>query len=502
MRKSVEVLMSLYFKETLLHIIQGDRESAERLIEYCVEKNECEIKEVYSYLLCIAACYGEVKVAEFYRDKGADLDYEDPCKRTPLWLAMRCEKKEMEQALRKWGACKDTHHIFGKASEIHSKAYIIGGCSVSYLDGRHTLDREHMYDWKKVFIYIKQDDRESAEKVIEDFIEKNQWRSDEVYKYLLIVAACYGEVEVAKFCKEKGVNLDCKDLHDRTPLWLAIKFQKKEMEQALIEWGAREDIHCVLGKPFLVKKEEVPFYHNLTYDGLEDKMPLYCKEIFLYIKQGNRENAERIIGDLIEKNKWEPKDVYGYLLCVAAGHSEIEAAEFCKDKVDLDCKDQYGRTPLQLAIKCGQEKMKQTLEEWIAIEIGEKMLLSIEMKFEGIKQSIRQGSRESVAEKLDRCSKVIRCNPEKPYGYLLCVAARYGEIEVAEFCRSKGVNLDYKDHNGDTPLAYALQAGQKQMAETLRGWRAHKGTHEISSEVQSFSIQEAQKMDKKTCRLM
>ncbi|QOD38214.1 ankyrin repeat domain-containing protein [Candidatus Wolbachia massiliensis] len=219
---------------------------------------------------------------------------------------------------------------------------------------KRDMESSMRHYWEEIFVYVKQGDRESAERRMEELVEKNKWDPKDLYGYLLCVAVQYGEIEVAEFCKDKGVDLDHKDFHIRTPLQIALQFDQTQMVKSLREWGAQaiqRPVFDYLGA-------------SSQYSRLENKMTLYWNEIIEHIKQGDRESAERRIEGLVEKNKWDPKDLYGCLLCVAACRGEVEVAEFCKDKgMDPNYEDRHKRTPLQFALRSNQTQMAEVLRK-------------------------------------------------------------------------------------------------------------------------------------------
>ncbi len=142
------------------------------------------------------------------------------------------------------------------------------------------------------------------------------------------------------------------------------------MVKALKGWGACEGTHADWGESSHIDSEHTSvFEENLSDSSIEGKMPLYLEEIFSDIKQGDKESAKRKIENLIEGNKWNSNEVYGYLLLVAANRGEIEVAEFCKDNgACLDHKDYKERTPLGLAKHCNRVNMVKVLKGWGAHE--------------------------------------------------------------------------------------------------------------------------------------
>ncbi|NEV48976.1 ankyrin repeat domain-containing protein, partial [Wolbachia pipientis] len=229
--------------------------------------------------------------------------------------------------------------------------------------------------------------------------------------------------------------------------------------------------------------------------------------------------AEKRVESLARKNQWKLKDVYSYLLHVAARNGKIGVAEFCKDKgANLDYEDQYGRTPLWLALRFNHVQMAESLRRWGASRGARAVLqwgytyrgeeknavqLSMEVIFSNIKQDVEQGDRESAERKIEDLTQEKKLNHKELYGHLLCIAARHGKIGVAEFCKDKGADLDYEDYDGRTPLLIAIEHGQEKMAQALGEWGACKGTHEISGEPStaiespSCSSQGTQERDKK-----
>ncbi|QMV45697.1 hypothetical protein HC358_00830 [Wolbachia pipientis] len=507
----------LFFVEGIFSSIkqdveQGDRKSAERTIENLTGARKWNHKELYGHLLCIAARHGKIGVAEFCKDKGADLDYEDYDGRTPLCLASQFNHLQMAEYLRKWGARED-HLSFGYSSLSSRESAIFDYPAANSI---HAVLRNVIsFYWEEIFLYFEQDNRESAGRRVESLARNHQWELKDVYNYLLHVAARNGKIGVAEFCKDKGADLDYEDRGGRTPLRLALKFNHLQMAESLREWGARED-HPSLRYSSPSSRESITFNYsgaNSIHGGFSNKMSLYWEEIFLYFKQDDGESAERRVESLARRNQWKLKDVYSYLLHVAARNGKIGVAEFYKDKgADLDYEDRYGRTPLWLALRFNHVQMAESLRRWGASRGARAVLqwgytysgkeknavqLSMEVIFSSIKQDVEQGDGESAERRIEDLTQEKKWNHKALCGHLLCIAAHHGEIGVAELCKDKGADLDYEDYDGRTPLWIAIEHGQEKMAQALGEWGACKGTHEISSEVQSFSIKRHKKWIKK-----
>ncbi|NEV48964.1 ankyrin repeat domain-containing protein, partial [Wolbachia pipientis] len=169
-----------------------------------------------------------------------------------------------------------------------------------------------------VILYLKQGDRESAERRVESLVRNNKWELKDVYGSSLCLAAQYGEIEAAEFCRDRGADLDYEDQYRKTPLWLALQFNHPQMAESLKRWGARKD-HPSLRYSSPSRKEPSTFDYSKQdsiHGGFSNKMSLYWGEIFLYVKQGDGESAEKRVESLARKNQWKLKDVYSYLLHV------------------------------------------------------------------------------------------------------------------------------------------------------------------------------------------
>ncbi|OJH30318.1 Ankyrin repeats (3 copies) [Armadillidium vulgare] len=180
-KKAIALGMRFYWKTIFTYIKQGDKESAKRLAERCIKENKWESKEVYGYLLALAAEQGEVDIAEFFKDQGANLDCEVCHGRTPLWLAMQYRHNQMVKALKEWGARKDTHDIFGSPSRSHYTPFPFSAWTKSTSPKKQMKNKVELY-LQDIFSYIKQGDRESAERMIENLISRNKWESKKLLK--------------------------------------------------------------------------------------------------------------------------------------------------------------------------------------------------------------------------------------------------------------------------------------------------------------------------------
>ncbi|WP_349967637.1 ankyrin repeat domain-containing protein [Wolbachia endosymbiont of Armadillidium arcangelii] len=356
-KKAIALGMRFYWKTIFTYIKQGDKESAKRLAERCIKENKWESKEVYGYLLALAAEQGEVDIAEFFKDQGANLDCEVCHGRTPLWLAMQYRHNQMVKALKEWGARKDTHDIFGSPSRSHYTPPPFSAGAKSTDQKGEIRDKMELY-WPDIFSYIKQGDRESAERMIENLINRSKWESkkEEIYGCLLVIAATQGEIQVAEFCKNHGADLDYVSYGGRTSLWLARVNGKNQMVEALEKWGARGDTdeYCGKSSSDLTK----PDYRKI--EGFCHNILSECFKTGL-----SKENLARTVEDFVRNKGYRIKETYGELLLCSIVGRDIKIAEFCKDNgTDLNYKGHSGKTPLEVAEKLKYCEMVEILREW------------------------------------------------------------------------------------------------------------------------------------------
>lgn len=364
-------------------------------------------------------------------------------------------------------------------------------------DQEKIIASEMRFYWEKIFTYIKQGDKESAKKLIEDHIKKNKWESKEVYGYLLTIAAEIGEIKIAEFFKNQGANLDCEVCNGRTPLWLAMKYQQNQMVKALKEWGARKDTHDTFGSPprrshYIPSPFSAWAKSTSQKEEIRDKMGLYWQEIFSCIKKNDRKSAERIIENLISRNKWESKkgEVYSCLFVISATQGEIQVAEFCKNQgADLDYVSYDGRTSLWLARENGKNQMVKTLEEWGTRGNTDKYCGKpssdltkpdyrdeIEDFYYGtFYRCFQKGlSKENLAKTVENFVQNKGYCIKETYGELLLCSVAKRDIKIAEFCKDNGADLNYKGYSGKTPLEVAEKLKYCEMVKILREWGAYQ----------------------------
>jgi hypothetical protein len=261
------------YKDVSLGIKKGEEDNVTKMVEDTAQEEGYELKKIYGELLCCAACHGDIKTAEFCKNKGGDLDYEDPLGRPPLWLAKNFKKNQMAKALKEWGAHKETferwdsisispeNSEFNKMSE--ALEHIARECTDEELDNpSHSSEnpvvscQKHEITYTEIqgFYYyefspgIEQDvKKEYIERNVEKFVQDNKCELKEIYGELLYLAACHNNIEAAKFCKDKGADLDYEGRGGATPLWVARHNKNNQMVKALEKWGARKDSHKHLG---------------------------------------------------------------------------------------------------------------------------------------------------------------------------------------------------------------------------------------------------------------
>uniref|UniRef100_A0A3B0IX10 Uncharacterized protein n=1 Tax=Wolbachia endosymbiont of Aleurodicus floccissimus TaxID=2152762 RepID=A0A3B0IX10_9RICK len=232
--KAIDSGMRFYWEKIFTYIKQGEEESAKKLIEDHIKKNEWESKEVYGCLLTIAAEKGEVKFAEFFKNQGADLDYVSYDGRTPLWLARENGKNQMVETLEKWGARGNTDQYCGKSLS-----------NLITLDYRDEI--EDFYYGTLSRCFEKGLSKENLAKTVEDFVQNKGYYIKETYGEFLLCSVAKRDIKIAEFCKESGADLNYKGYSGKTPLEVA---EGHEMAKILREWGAHQDNKFLSKLPF------------------------------------------------------------------------------------------------------------------------------------------------------------------------------------------------------------------------------------------------------------
>lgn len=246
--------------------------------------------------------------------------------------------------------------------------------------------------WQNIFSYIKQGDRESAERIIDNLISSNKWKSKEVYNCLLIIAVTQGDIQVAEFCKNRGANLDYVSDDGRTSLWLARENGKNQMVETLEKWGARGDTDQYCGK-------SLSNFITLDYrDEIED---FYYGTLSRCFEKGlSKENLAKTVEDFVQNKGYYIKETYGEFLLCSVAKRDIKIAEFCKENgADLNYKGYSGRTPLEVAERFKYCEMAKTLREWGAHK---------DNKFSSKLPS--PSLKDPKQEKQRKCTKKTSCN--------------------------------------------------------------------------------------------
>ena len=281
-------------------------------------------------------------------------------------------------------------------------------------------------------------------------------------------AAMEGQVEIAKTLITKGVNLEEKSHTGKTPLHFAVEYGKYEMVKLLLENGAivdsrdnyfRTPLHYASGHGFCMIAD---------YDGVG--MNLKWKESAL---------------NSIQKEN--------YLKCVET---------LIKYGADVNTTTKSGRTPLHLAAENGcliRRRILNTRDKDIAEKTVQENLKiintlvqnggNIEIKDKWGKTplivAIHCGNRRGANLLLEKGAKVYNyfpyCKLEKGCfereSSLLASSALFGMLNVAEAILSRGFKINKIECVRRTPLNYAVDVSHENLldiADDSSCWKNRK----------------------------
>ncbi|WCR59762.1 MAG: hypothetical protein PG978_001210 [Wolbachia endosymbiont of Ctenocephalides felis wCfeF] len=299
-------------------VSSGIRESKEedvvKMVANVAREEGYDLKEIYGLLLCWAAIQGNIETAGFCIDQGADFDYEDNHRRTPLSLAKHFKQDQMAKTLERWRMRKDASERLGEdftcledaRDQLGKLAYSSENPGIGQQKCK-ILETEivEFYD-RKFCVYIehgveKEYIKKYTERNVEQLIQNKECDLKKIYGELLYIAASRGNIEAAKFCKDHGADLE----HGKkTALWQARRSGNNQMVEALEEWGAHGENDQWWDKPRRGGDTVKSFYDSMLSPSVEQGL--------------NKENSARAVEDFVRNKEYEPKKVYGELLCYAA----------------------------------------------------------------------------------------------------------------------------------------------------------------------------------------
>jgi ankyrin repeat protein len=185
-----------------------------------------------------AALDGDVEAIEAILAEGVDVDYVDHEGLTPLFYAVREEKRDAALALLQAGANPnaivdgDNHTILWRAIQ-----YSLKDMAALLMEHGGDLMAEYKPGEQLYFLLYYRDMQDLAERAIREFGVDVDFQSA-TGNTALRTAASEGDLDTVKWLLALGADIDVRTSSGRTPLSIAIDNEKEDVALYLIEQGA------------------------------------------------------------------------------------------------------------------------------------------------------------------------------------------------------------------------------------------------------------------------
>ena len=248
----------------------------------------------------------------------------------------------------------------------------------------------------------------------------------------LHVAAIFGTQEVASILINRNANANWATSNGFTPLTYAVRNNRREVVELLLDHGANDDVNDLLD--LAVQRDAV-----------------------------------EVAALLVDRGAVVDSHTGGELLHRAASVGASGSASFLVDLgVDIHVKDSYGRTPLHSAVL--GKHAPSTLVAAILIERGANVDAKNESGDTPLHMSAREYARE-IATKLVAHGANIHAknnNGDTP----LHVAARQNVHKIVAKLVAQGADIHARNKDGDTPLTIAKKQSAQETLTVLRNRQA------------------------------
>jgi ankyrin repeat protein len=189
----------------------------------------------------------------------------------------------------------------------------------------------------------------------------------------ICIAAQHDSLDVLRLLLDSGVDIESTGTHKRTPLMCAAMMGNFECAEELISRGAKvmkRDKHRKTALLYAAKNGEYAVASLLLHHGADPNDPDSSKNSPLHYAASGcwPENIDLLLeggADINAQNDWKLSPL---LIALLKGHSGIVTKLLKKPAIDVNCKDESGRTILSLATQMLSE---ETLEQ-MAYLLNEK----------------------------------------------------------------------------------------------------------------------------------
>jgi ankyrin repeat protein len=468
--KKAKVDARSYHGHTPLHWAaeNGREEVAEFLLTKGADVNANGSGETPLY---IAAQRGHRQVAEFLLTKGADVNARDSDGRTLLHLAARGDKQVVDFLLSHRAEIKTKDKdgatpLHTAVSAYHNKDIVqlllIHGAKVNTKDnsGRTPLHVAVLSDYEGAV----------AQLLLANKAEVNA--RDSNGRTPLHVAADGGYTTVAESLLANKAEVNAKDKDGATPLHMAANANRKNLVELLLAKGADVNARDSRGATPLsgaVERNHENVAELLRQAGGRN----FFGEIHDGAKQGDLGKVKAVLKD--NRDLVNAKDSSGRtpLHAAAAWGREDVAQLLVRNGADVNARDNYGHSPLEIALNSLNSGSHKALVDLL---LANKAKIEMLLHKQAEEPYLR---RESVELLLSRGTD-INAKDYKGRTPLHVTAEQYFEgtyyhrdHKTAQLLVERGANVDAKDNDGRTPLHVAVQHGNTLVAQMLVNKKAN-----------------------------
>jgi ankyrin repeat protein len=487
--------------------------------------------------LHFAASYGSETIVPLLIEKGAGIEEEDYRGYTPLLLAVKAGKEAMVYLLldlkanieakdhegrtalalaAEWGHEEVVRVLVNNKADLMAKnkyGFPVLHCAARFnrsavvqllLEKGVSTELKANEGYTALALAAEFGQKETVQLLIDKKadgtakVKKNGWTA-------LHYAARYNHKAVVQLLLEKGVCAEVEDNDGCTVLALAAEWGHKETVRLLIDKDA--DITAVDDRGWTA----LHFAARYNYTAVVRLLLEGGADAEAKTKKGNtalalaEEEGHQAVVKLLEGSK-KPDNSSVALFLSAVEHRRVEQVKRLLDKgINVNSKDEDGRTALSLATENGHEAMVKLLLEkgagldsdsqavlWWAARYGHdkvmKLLLDKGAKTDStddcgqtpLSAAAQKGHEEVVRLLLEKGADV---NSAVTYGKTaLSFATAEGHLTIVKLLIENGAKLDSQFYNGKTALSLAREKGHEAVVRLLLEKGAKKEESRSDSE--------------------